>query len=309
MESMGHSELSAVTGAFGFSGRYITGQLLGAGQTVRTLTNHPDSRSPLRARVEIAPLDFQSADGLVNSLHGVSTLFNTYWVRFAYGDVNHDTAIENSRRLIRAAERAGVRRIVHLSITNPALNSSLPYFRGKAEVEEAIRASRLSYAILRPAVLFGTEDILINNIAWLLRRYPIFAVPGRGDYGLQPIFVGDLAEMAVDAGRSRENIAIDAVGPEIYRYEDLVRLIRSTIRSRSLIMHLPPAMVRVASWFLERVVDDVVLTKDEITGLMADLLVSKQEPTGKTSLRSWLQAHHETVGRRYASELNRHYRS
>ncbi len=298
-----------MTGAFGFSGRYIAERLLAEGQQVRTLTNHPDRSSPIHSRVEVASLDFRNADDLAKNLEGASVLYNTYWVRFAYGQVSHKRAVANSRLLIRAAEIAGIQRIVHLSVTQASGSSSLPYFRGKAEVEEAIRSSRLSYAILRPALIFGNEDILINNIAWLLRRFPIFAVPGSGAYRVQPIFAGDLAELAVEVGQRSENVVMDAVGAETYGYTELVSLIRSTINSNSRIVHLPASLVVLAAWMLGGMVGDVLLTKDEVSGLMADLLVSNEKPTGKTSFRSWLQAHRETAGSRYASELDRHFRS
>lgn len=296
--------INLVTGAFGFSGRYIAERLLANGERVRTLTNHPRDGTAF----ESAPLNFRDPRELARSMAGATVLYNTYWVRFAYGEVDHKMAVENTRLLIRAAEQAGVKRIVHISITNPSSDSPLPYFKGKAQVEETIRSSSLSYAILRPAVVFGKEDILINNIAWLLRRFPVFAVPGRGDYGLQPIFVEDLAELAVAAGRSHENAVMDAVGPETYEYADLVRLIRSTVGSRSRIIRLSPSLILVASQFLGWLVHDVVLTKDEVSGLMSNLLVSAQPPTGKTSLRTWLRDNAGTIGVKYASELGRHYR-
>lgn len=273
------------------------------GERVRTLTNH----APKNAAFEVAPLNFQDPPGLVRSMAGATVLYNTYWVRFAYGGVDHAKAVDNMRRLIRAAEEAGVKRIVHISITNPLLDSPLPYFKGKAEVEEAIRSSSLSYAILRPAVVFGKEDILINNIAWLLRRFPVFAIPGAGAYRLQPIFVEDLAELAVNVGHSGENVVMDAVGPESYNYVDLIRLIRSTVGSRSRIIHASPLLVWMASWLLGWMVHDVVLTKDEVSGLMSNLLVSNEAPTGRTSLRGWLRDNAGTIGTRYASELGRHY--
>lgn len=297
------ARLSAVTGAFGFTGSYIARRLLAMGERVRTLTNHARNG----AAFEVAPLDFRDAQGLAQNMEGATVLYNTYWVRFAYGDVDHAKAVNNTRRLIRAAEEAGVKRIVHVSITNPSIDSTLPYFRGKAEVEDLIRSSSLSYAILRPAVAFGQEDILINNITWLLRRFPVFAIPGAGDYGLQPIFVEDLADLAVVAGHDRENIVMDAVGPETYSYADLVRLIRQTIGSQTRIVHLPPVVVWMASRVLGWLTHDVVLTKDEVSGLMANLLVSRQPPTGKTSLRAWLKENANTIGTKYASELARHY--
>jgi len=300
------SQLNIVTGAFGFSGRHIAQKLLSRGERVRTLTNHPHPAHD--TAVEIAPLNFHDVDALSQSMRGASVLYNTYWVRFAYGDASHNVAVENTKALIRAAELAGVKRIVHISITNPSPKSISPYFSGKAEVEQAIESSSLSYAILRPAVLFGEGGILINNIAWLLRKMPLFLIPGDGRYRFQPIFVEDLAELAVNSGHREDKVILDAVGPEIYTYDDLVRLIRTDIRSRTCICHVSPSMVRAASRMLSLLVNDVVLTPDEVRELMSDVLVSSQPATGQTSLKGWLASHAQTLGTTYASELDRHYR-
>ena len=300
---------SVVTGAFGFSGRRIAEKLLLRGEMVRTLTNHPQPESPLFGRVQVCPLDFTDARELTESMRGARVLYNTYWIRFSYGEVSHERAVDNTKALIRAAEAAGVKRIVHVSITNPSIDSPLPYFRGKAEVEQAIQSSSMSYAVLRPAVLFGEGDILINNIGFMLKRFPLFAIPGSGEYHVQPIFVDDLAELAVDGGERLDSYTVDAVGPESYRYLDLVKLIRSAVGSRSLLVRLPPVVVRLASGVLGAILKDVVLTEDEIKGLMDDLLVSHSPPTGRTRLEGWIKSHTEMIGKSYASELARHYRS
>jgi uncharacterized protein YbjT (DUF2867 family) len=299
---------SVVTGAFGFSGQEITKRLLARGETVHTLTNHARPESSLYGKVQVYPLEFGSIEHLVAAMVGADVVYNTYWVRFPYGDMTHERAVKNTKQLILAGEAAGVRRIVHVSITNPSLDSRLTYFRGKAEIEDAIRSSELSYAILRPAVLFGTGDILINNIANMLRRLPLFAIPGDGQYRIQPIFVEDLADLAVEHGRGTENCVVDAVGPETYTYRELVRTIAEAIGRNPFLVSARPAAVRTASSLLGRFVKDVVLTDQEIEGLMADLLVSDAKPTGKTSLREWLTSHANMVGRKYASELKRHYR-
>jgi NADH dehydrogenase len=221
-------------------------------------------------------------------MRGANVLYNTYWIRFTYGELSHERAVENTKVLIHAAEAAGVKRIVHVSITNPSIDSPLPYFRGKAELEQAIQSSSLSYAILRPAVLFGEGDILINNIAYILKRFPLFAIPGNGEYHVQPIFVDDLAELAIEGGQRLDNYIVDAVGPESYTYRELVKMIRGAIDSKSLIVNFPPAIDRLASGVLGLILNDVVLTEDEIKGLMDDLLVSQKTPTGRTSLEGWV---------------------
>lgn len=298
---------SVVTGAFGFTGQQIAKRLLLRGERVRTLTNHPQPGSQLFRQLQVCPLDFGNIGQLTESLRGATVLYNTYWVRFPYGDASHETAVQNTKALIRAAEAAGVRRIVHISITNPSTDSPLSYFKGKAELELAIQASAMSYAILRPAVLFGEGDILINNIAFMLRRFPVFAIPGRGAYRVQPVFVEDLAELAVASGQTSDNYVVDAVGPETYTYTELVGMVRSALGSNSLVVHLPAGMVRLASKVLGFFLKDVVLTDEEIAGLMADLLASHQPPTTRTSLAEWIRSHAATIGNTYASELGRHF--
>ena len=307
-ESSNKSELNVVTGAFGYTGKYIARRLLADGIRVKTLTGHPERPNPFGAQVVAAPFNFDDLPTLIDQLSGASTLYNTYWVRFSRGEVTFDRAVENTRTLIQAAKDAGVGRIVHVSITNPSLNSSLPYFRGKAQVEEAIIDSGISYAIIRPTVIFGIEDILINNIAWMLRRFPLFVVPGGGGYRFQPIFVEDLAGLAVYAGGQEDNLILDAAGPETYTFDEFVRLVGQTMGSRTKIVHLPSALALGISKIVGYFLGDVVLTRDEITGLMSDLLISDAPPAGNTSLKSWLTINVATLGGSYTSELDRHYR-
>jgi len=306
--AMQTSELDAVTGAFGYTGRYIARRLLARGKKVLTLTGHPDRPNPFGDQVRTAPFHFDNPEALAQSLEGVSTLYNTYWVRFSYGKVTFDQAVENTKTLISAAEKAGVRRIVHVSITNPSEDSPLPYFKGKGVLEKAIQNSRLSYALIRPTVIFGAEDILINNIAWCLRRFPVFAVAGSGQYRLQPIFVEDMADLTVQAGQSDENITFDAVGPDIFTFEQLVSLIAIKIKRRARIIHISPGLALLLSRLISFMVHDVVLTREEVEGLMADLLISPNPPAGWTHLSDWLDRNADRVGMHYASEVERHYR-
>ena len=301
-------ETAMVTGAFSFTGKYLTRRLLAMGQQVRTLTGHPDNPNPFGEQVTIFPYNFDTFDALVASLQGVSTFYISYWVRFAYREMTFDRAVEQTKILFHAAKEAGVRRVVYISISNPSEDSPLPYFHGKAQLERALRESGLSHAILRPTVLFGPEGILINNIAWLVRHFPIFAVMGEGDYRLQPIYVEDLADLMVKAAESPENLVMDAVGPEIYRFDELVRLIADILHRKMKIIHLSPGTMYFISRLMGLALGDVILTRDEISGLMANLLISDQPPTAHTHLSEWLHVHADAVGKHYASELARHYR-
>jgi len=297
----------AVTGAFSYSGKYITRRLLAQGHEVITLTGHPNRPDPFGGQVKAFPLDFDES-ALTRSLRGVDVLYNTYWIRFDQGGNTQPRAVTHTQALVRAAAAAGVHRMVHVSITNPSADSHLPYFSGKAANEQAVIESGMSYAILRPTVLFGTEDILINNIAWLLRRFPFFGQIGDGQYKLQPIFVDDLAALAVEAGSRSDNFIWDAVGPDIFTFDELVRLVGESVGHPRPILHLPPRLALTAAQFISLFVRDIVLTPEEVDGLMTGLLVSSEPPRGKTRLADWLRENRETVGAKYASEIARHFK-
>jgi uncharacterized protein YbjT (DUF2867 family) len=301
------SELDVVTGAFSYTGRYIAEELLRLGRRVRTLTRRPpDPSHPLAASVEAAAFVFD--DSLVATLRGADTLYNTYWVRFERGAVTFDRAVANLRRLFEAAARAGVRRVVHVSVANPDLESPFPYFRGKAQTEEVLRAVGVSRAIVRPTLVFGLEDILVSNIAWGLRHVPIYLVPGDGQGEVQPVSVRDTASICVEAGGRDDDVTLDAAGPDRWTYDDFVRLIARAVGSRARIRHsserVALAAARVAGLFLR----DVVVTRDELDSLAAGLLVSHEEPCGRERFEPWLAENADRIGRHYTSELRRNFR-
>jgi NADH dehydrogenase len=300
-------DFDVVTGAFSYSGAAIARELQAAGRRVRTITGHP-SRAPAGTAVEARPLDFTDPAGLARSLRGARTLYNTYWVRFAHGTVSHPTAVAHSRVLFQAAAEAGVPRIVHVSITHPSPDSPYPYFRGKAAVEQALTDLGVSHAVLRPAILFGGNGVLINNIAWLLRRLPVFAVGGTGEYRIRPIHVDDLARLAVRAGSSTQTEVIDAVGPDRPAFAELVAYIRDAVGSRSQIIRVPGSLIPAAARLLGVALRDTLLTAEEYQA-MADGLADTDGPaTGETVLTEWIASHKDTLGRVYANELTRHFR-
>jgi uncharacterized protein YbjT (DUF2867 family) len=301
------SKTIVITGAFSYTGKYATRILLDRGWTVRTLTDHPDRSSPFGNNVTVFPYSFDRPEQLVQAMTGASTLANTYWVRFPHGNTTFDMAVRNTRTLISAAKQAGIERIVHVSIAKPSLDSPLDYYRGKAELEKDIAESGLAYTILRPTVIFGPEDILINNIAWFVRRFPVFGIPGDGRYKIRPIYVEDMARLIADAAERTGNTVLEAVGPETYSFEGLVKVIAERIGRPSRIMHLPAALAYVSTLVTGWWVGDVILTWPEYRGLMDNLLAPEGPPTGQTSLSQWLADNRDRVGRQYASEVARHF--
>ena len=301
------SETIAITGAFSYTGKYATRILFDRGYRIRTLTYHPERANPFGDKVQVFPYNFDNPERLTETLRGASTLINTYWVRFPRGKATFETAVQNTLTLIRASKDAGIRRIVHVSIASPSLESPLGYYKGKAQLERAVAESGLAHTILRPTVIFGLEDILINNIAWFVRQFPVFAIPGDGGYRIRPIYVEDMARLIANAVEQKENAVLDAVGPETYSFAELVRLIAGQLGQRIRVAHVPMsvayAATRAAGWF----VGDVVLTWEEYKGLMANLLAPDGPSTGETRLSHWLAANREHVGKCYASEVARHY--
>jgi uncharacterized protein YbjT (DUF2867 family) len=296
-----------VTGAFSYSGAAIARELRASGRRVRTLTGHP-GRAPQDTAIEVRRLDFGDPTGLAESLQGARTLYNTYWVRFPRGQADHAAAVANSRVLFHAAGQAGVQRIVHISITHPSSTSRYPYFRGKAEVERALAESGISHAVLRPAVLFGGDGVLINNIAWLLRRFPLFAVGGTGEYRIRPVHIDDLARLCAEAGSSASTSVADAVGPERPTFYELASAIRDAIGSHSRIVRVPGELIPAAARILGLALRDTLLTRDEYRA-MADGLADTDGPaTGQISVTKWITDNKDTLGRRYANEINRHFR-
>jgi uncharacterized protein YbjT (DUF2867 family) len=301
------SQLEVVTGAFGYSGAAIARELLAAGHRVRTLTGHP-GRAPAGTAIEVRPLSFSDPDGLVDSLRGAHTLYNTYWVRFAHGETDHQRAVANSRVLFEAAARADVERIVHVSITHADPDSPYPYFRGKAEVERHLRGTGVPCAIVRPAILFGGDGVLVNNIAWLLRRVPVFVIGGRGDYRVRGIHVDDLATLCAALGGRSGTVLMDAVGPQSLTFREMVTAIRAATGSRAAIVPAPGWLVPPLSSALGLVLRDVLLTRDEYLAMADGLADSGAPSSGRIVFTDWVAEHGAELGRTYASELGRHYR-
>jgi len=300
-------ETVVITGALSYTGKYATRILLSRGYRIRTLTYHPERENPFGDRVQVFPYTFEDPEQLTRTMQGASTLINTYWLRFPRGSSTFEAAVQNTRTLISAAKNAGIQRIVHVSIANPSLESKLAYYRGKAQLEKAVVESNLSYAILRPTVIFGVEDILINNIAWFVRHFPAFAIPGDGRYRIRPIYVEDMARLIADAAEQEGDSVLDAVGPETYTFGELVGQIAAQLRQRTRLVHVPMSVAYIATRLAGWLVGDVVLTWEEYQGLMANLLAPEGASSGDTRLSTWLVAKRESIGRHYASEVARHY--
>jgi NADH dehydrogenase len=298
----------AITGAFGFTGRAVARQLVDAGREVVTLSRRSGDGDPLRSHLEVRPFAPEDRAATVEALRGVETLFNTYWIRFPRGSSTYEAAVARSAALLAAAREAGVRRIVHVSVIRASVDGPTPYVRAKAAVEAMVQASGLEWAVVRPTLTFGDDDVLFNNLAWALRRLPVYGIPGLGTYRLQPVHVDDVARICLDAASGPSGTILDAAGPETLRYRDFVGAIRAAVGSRSLVVPMPSAAVLGAARLLGLVVGDVVLRRDEVRELTTSFLTSDAPPLGRIAPTRWIAEHGAVLGRRWASELARNYR-
>ena len=302
------SGLVAVTGSFGFTGRALTERLLAAGHGVVTLTRRSGEGDALAERITVRRFDTDRREELAAALAGVETLFNTYWLRFPRGSATFEGAVARSAVLLAAAREAGVRRVVHVSVVNAASDAETPYVCAKAALEGIVRSSGLEWVIVRPTLTYGPNDILINNLAWALRRFPIYGLPGLGRYTVQPVHVDDVARICVEAAAGPSGVVLDAAGPETMPYRELVERVRAAVGSRSLVLPMPGAVVLATARVLGLLVRDVVLTRDEIRELTSSLLTSQRPPLGTIRITDWVREHADSLGRRWSSELSRNYR-
>jgi len=299
-------KVAVVTGAFSYTGSAVARSLLRRGYNVRTLTNRRTPINDPGAAIEVYPLQFDEPSSLVAAMRGARVFVNTYWVRYPYVGVGFDRALENTGVLLRAAREARVERVAHVSVSNASRDSPLGYYRGKAEAEALVRSTGVPYAIVRPTLVVGPHDILVNNIAWFLRRFPFFAMPGSGRYRLQPVTLDDAGEIIAEAALSSGDLTIDAAGPEVMTFEQLVVAIAGAMGRRARIVHLPPRLALLLLGAVGRLVGEGILSREELAGLMTELLVSHEAPRGAHSVSGWLREHGAELGRAYASEFARH---
>ncbi|MBZ5538520.1 MAG: NAD(P)H-binding protein [Acidobacteriia bacterium] len=300
--------MDVVTGAFGYIGKYIAKALLGRGREVRTITTHLNKPNPFGPAVQAFSYSFDDPHRLTQALEGADTLYNTYWIRFPFDGQTYESALTNTRTLFQCAREAKVKRIVHIGVTQASVNSPLPYYRGKALQEVMLRESGVPSSIVRPTLVFGKEDILVNNIAWVIRTCPVFPIFGSGLYRVQPVFVEDLAEIAVQQSTASPGTTVDAIGPETFTFEQLVRVMADKLGRKIKILRVPPAIGIFCGQVLGLFLRDVLLTRNELEGLMSELLTSPQPPNAPTRFSDWLKENNSTVGRHYSSEVARHFR-
>ena len=307
MDSNENGAVNVVTGVFSYTGGYIARELLARGERVRTLSRRPEPGHPLAAEVALGTLQFDDEAALARDLEGAVTLYNTYWIRFPRGAVTWEDVVGNTRVLLRAARAAGVTRVVQFSVANASETSPYGYFRAKARAERALRESGISYAVVRPTLIFGRGEFLLENIAWALRRFPFFLVPGGEGFRVQPVSATEVARLAVELAGRRDDVVADAAGPVVYTLSELVGAVRGAVGATSRLVRCPAGLVLAAARLGELALGDVLVTREELGALRSNLLTSNAPAVGTAHLEDWLAAEAERLGRAFASERRRNW--
>jgi NADH dehydrogenase len=292
---------AVVTGAFSNIGAATAATLLDRGWRVTTLTNRAPAPGD-DARIARSALRFDD-DHLARVLDGADAFVNTYWIRFAHRETTFRDAIVRSGQLIAAAQRAGVGRFVHVSVSNPTVDSPLGYYAGKALVERDLFSSGVPWSIVRPTLVVGPRDVLTNNIAWFVRRSPLVAIPTGSGYRLQPVLLDDVAELLADrAEGAGEGTTIDAAGPDVLTFAEYVRVLARALGRPARLLRVPPVVMLGALGLAGVALRDTVLTREELAGLRDELLVSHAAPTGTRSVVDWLEANGRGFGAGYVND-------
>jgi len=293
-----------VTGAFSFTGRHVAKRLLEEGEEVRTMTRFPQSASPFAEAVPAVPFDYDDVGALTQALRGCDRLINTYWRRQPEGNLGYDRVVQQSKNLFAAAKAVGIERIVHMSINDPH-GKKFPYFRAKCATERAVRECTVSSVVVRPQLVFGDGELLINNLAWTLRQSRLAAVPGDGQYLMQPIHASDYAELIVGLSRNRRDGVVNGVGPDVMTYDDMVSMVGNAIGRKPRILHVHPKFFDRVARLINRFVEEPTVLDYEVYGCLVENGVVPREPQGTRRLVDWLRDHADSLGRRYADQDRR----
>ena len=284
----GHRRLITVFGGTGFLGRRIVRHLLDHGFQVRTASRHPE-RVGSAFRPDVG-LETRTAD-ILDEPSVAAALFDAYGAVNAvslyveHGRVTFDAVhVEAAARVARLARASGVERLIHISGIGADPASPVPYIAARGRGEIAVRQGFPGAVIIRPAVMFGANDVFLTTVARLLRILPLYPMFGRGETKLQPVYVEDVAEgiARVLSGTERSFASYGFGGARLYTYKELVRTIADRIGARPRLVPLPFALWRILALGAE-FLPGSPLTRNQIALMRCDNIPSADCP-GLSSL-------------------------
>jgi len=256
-----------LTGATGTVGSALLRRLTMDGRPVRALVRDQRRLGDQRVRVQIALGDLADPPSFRNALRGVDTVVH---LAAAIRDQPRGSIEELNAlatlRLVRAAERAGVRRFVFFSAMNASHHSRTRFFRAKALAEDAVEASDLETTVFRPSIVYTPGDPWLTLLG-RMSRLPAMPVSGSGRALYQPIWAEDVADAVMNA-LAASNSAYELAGPEVLSYDDIVRAVLRAGHRRRRLVHVPlPAvraslkLLRFATWDEAELMEEPMVTE------------------------------------------------
>jgi uncharacterized protein YbjT (DUF2867 family) len=279
-----NGKLATVFGGSGFVGRHIVWSLARKGYRVRAAVRRPDLAGylqPMGVVGQIYPVqaNLRYADSVARAAEGAEIVINAVGILAPTGAQTFEAIhAEGARRVAKAAKEAGAARLVHISAIGANKKSNARYARTKAEGEEATFAEFPSAIVLRPSIVFGSEDEFFNRFAALARISPFLPLIGGGRTKFQPVFVGDVGHAAAGAatGFGKSGTVYEIGGSEVSSFRDLLKATLHYSDRRRLLLPIPfwaAKLLAVLTWPLPNTLRP--MTVDQVRLLQSDNVVSE----------------------------------
>jgi uncharacterized protein YbjT (DUF2867 family) len=249
-----------VFGGSGFLGQAIVRALAPQGYLVRVAARRIELAEKVKTAGDVGQITLMRANlrapqSVAHAIAGSQAVINAAGIAFEHGRQRYKTVHAGGARTIaEAARAAGVERLIHVSgIGADSRSWKNRYVQSKVEAEDAIVAGFETATILRPSVVFGSDDVLFNRLARIAAMAPFMPVVGSGRAKVQPVFVGDVAAAAV-AVLARPDTAksvFELGGPRVYTYRELAALTLREIDRAKPIIGVPAGLMKLAAFFAE----------------------------------------------------------
>ncbi|HEX3246375.1 MAG TPA: NAD-dependent epimerase/dehydratase family protein, partial [Chloroflexota bacterium] len=235
-------DIVTVFGGTGFLGRRIVRRLRAKGFSVRSSSRHPSASASDDPEVRTIAADIREADSIARAVEGAFGVVNAVSLYVERGaDTFQAVHVAAAARVAEEARKAGVEHLIQISGIGADATSSSPYIRARGQGEQAVRAAFAGAGVVRPAVMFGPDDVFLNTLVQLMRRLPIYPLFGRGETRLQPADVEDVGEAVARLMQRTpaEAVTVECGGPRVYTYEELLRTVARAANVTRVLMPVP----------------------------------------------------------------------
>ncbi len=281
--TLNSSTLVTVFGGSGFVGRYVVQALANTGCRVRVAVRWPNDAIHLQplgsvGQIHAVQANLRNEASVRRAAEGADGVINLVGILAQSGKQSFDTIQAKGAGLVaQAARDAGANALVHMSALGADRSSRSAYARSKAEGEEAVSAAYPDATILRPSIIFGTEDAFFNRFASMARFTPLMPLIGGGKTRFQPVYVGDVAQAFIAGldGRARPGVHYELGGPTVYTFRELLDLIAQYTQRERPYFPIPFWLAKLQAVFLQ-MLPNPMLTVDQVRLLQTDNVVSQE---------------------------------